>query len=91
MDPGTTVASKEQDLADSKHLKARRFQVRRWVEKQQGRGRRQLMGDSDNLGFYLCHRDTAAVRKVERPEGIVRKKPRRSGNLLRIRSADGIA
>jgi hypothetical protein len=49
------------------------------------------MGDNDNLGFYLCHRDTAAVRKVERPEGIVRKKPRRSGNLLRIRSADGIA
>jgi hypothetical protein len=27
------------------------------------------MGDDDNLGFYLCHGDTAAVRRIEWPGG----------------------
>ncbi|KAJ7873495.1 hypothetical protein B0H14DRAFT_2569714 [Mycena olivaceomarginata] len=88
--PGTTVA-KEQDLADSEHPKARRFRVRRWAENQQGRGQRQRMGDNENLGFYLCHGDTAAVRKIERPGVIVREKPWRSGSLLRIGSAERMA
>jgi hypothetical protein len=31
------------------------------------------MRDDNNLGFYLCHRNTAAMRKIEQPGGIVRE------------------
>jgi hypothetical protein len=49
------------------------------------------MGDDDNLGFYLCHGETAAVRKLEQPGGIVREKPQPSGNLLQLGSAERMA
>jgi hypothetical protein len=51
---GTTVESKEQDLAHSEHPKARRFRVRRWVENQQGRNDEDSEWEMTTTLAFIC-------------------------------------